>query len=63
MALPADHLDAAMRQLLGFFDRALFAGMDIAYADDAQYCLQMAHEGAWYKLAGPGGSPARSACV
>ena len=44
-------------------DPALFVGMTIAYADDARYCLQIPHEGAWYRLAGPGGSPDRGACA
>lgn len=44
-------------------DRDLFVGLDIAWANEDRYCLQLAREGGWYHLAGPDGEPARGACT
>jgi hypothetical protein len=44
-------------------DRDLFVGMDIAYASEDRYCLQIAREGAWYHLTGPNGVAMRGGCA
>ena len=43
-------------------DLSRFKGLVLAYASDSNYCIQVAKAEKWYRLSGPGGSPASGSC-
>ena len=61
----AAHAEAEARSLVGTYrDTSLrsFRHMQVIYANDTVYCLQVRVQGGTFHLAGPGGHPADGPC-